>query len=304
MEWEEILGDAQARNWESLDQLNAWLAQKAQAYNTAPQVRLSGLSPEQAALLFADDWEGGGPLQLNEDVPLSDLGGARFLVNARVVLSMLDQEGAVKATASTKRFPRSFVAAAADRMVRGDELDELERTYKRVLNEIDYFPLHLQRVILRMAGLIKLRGGKFSITQLGRDFLEESRAGELYARLFRTHFRRFNLAYLDGYDQNVALQQTLAMSLYRLRQADRSWKDPAALAEKTLMEEALDQPPDHGGENQAYGQFETRVLRPLEAFGLVEKRAVEGARWFLPQHSYRVNGLFRRFVRFEFPRAR
>lgn len=299
MEWEDILRDVQAREWGSLDELNAHLAEKARLYNTASQRRLSGLSPEQAGRLFADDWEGDGPLQLNAKIPLAELRRARFLVNARVVLSTLEERGPVKATASTKRFPRSFVATAMDRMERGDRLYELARTYKDVMNEMDYFPLHLQRIILRMAGLIKLHGGKFSLTQLGRSHLKEERAGELYALLFRTYFRRFNLAYLDAYEQNAALQQTIAMTFYRLRRAGRSWKTPAALAEEMLMEEALDQPLDFRGKNEAYGQFESRVLRPLEEFGLVEKRDEEGPNEFLPSHTYRTSKLFGRFIRFD-----
>lgn len=299
LDWDEIMGEARSRDWESLEELNAWLAQKTRAFNTAPQERLSGLSPEQAARLFADDWEGDGPLQLNESLPLSDLRGARFLVNARVILSTLESEGPAKATATAKSFSRKFVGAVIDRMVWEKGLLEKIKEYNKVIDEQDAFPVHVLRIILRMAGLIKIRSGKYSITQKGQGYLPEERAGELYAHLFRTYFRSFNLAYVDRDEQNAPLQQTLAMTFFRLRRTERSWRKPEALADEILMEEAFDQPADYSGVNMAYKQFEWRVLQPLEAFGLIEQRELEGPNRFLPRHEYQVGDLFDRFVRFD-----
>lgn len=65
------------------------------------------------------------------------------------------------------------------------------------------------------------------------------------------------------------------------------------------MEEAFDQPPDYSGVNMAYKQFESRVLQPLESFGLIEQRELKGPNLFLPRHEYRVGSLFDRFVRFD-----
>ena len=294
------MAEAGSHDWGSLEELNAWLAQKTRTYNRAPQERLSGLSPEQAARLFADDWGGDGPMQLNEFLALSDLRDAQFLFNARVVLSTLESEGPAKATATTKSFSRKFVSSVIDRMAWKEGLLENVKEFNKVIDEQDVFPLHLQRIILKMSGLIKLRSGKFSTTQKGKGYLPEERVGELYALLFRTYFRSFNLAYLDHLEQNAALQQTLAMTFYRLGRTARSWKRPETLADEILMEEAFDQPPNYRGENMAYDQFETRILRPLEAFGLVEKREVEGPNRFLPRYEYRVGGLFNQFVRFDF----
>lgn len=300
LDWDEIMSEAGSREWGSLEELNAWLARKTRTYNQAPQEQLSGLSPEQAARLFADDWGGGGPLQMNESLTLSDLRDVRFLLNARVVLSTLESEGPVKATAATKSFPRKFVGSVIDRMAWEDGLLEKVKEFNKVIDELDAFPLHLQRIILKMSGLIKLRSGKFSITQKGKAYLPEERAGELYAVLFRTYFRSFNLAYLDHNEQNAAMQHTMAMTLYRLGRAPRSWKSPETWANEILMEDALDQPPNHRGENSTYDQFRTRILRPLEAFGLVEKCELEGPNQFLPQYEYRVGDLFDRFIRFDF----
>ena len=294
------MGEAGSRDWGSLEELNTWLAQKTRTYNRTPQEQLSGLSPEQAARLFADDWGGDGPLRLNEFLALSDLRDVRFLFNARVVLSTLESEGPAKATATTKSFPRKFVDSVIDRMAWDEGRLENVKEFNKVIDEQDVFPLHMQRIILKLSGLIKMRSGKLSTTQRGKGYLPEKRAGELYALLFRTYFRSFNLAYLDRLEQNAAMQQTMAMTLYRLGRTTRSWKRPETLADEILMEEAFDQPSNYRGENMAYDQFETRILWPLEAFGLVEKREMGKPNRLLPRYEYRVGGLFNRFVRFDF----
>ena len=69
--------------------------------------------------------------------------------------------------------------------------------------------------MLELAGLVRRRKGAFQATRKARELLEPGRAGELFTLLFRTHFRTFNLAYVDRAPEAPEFQRTIAFSLYR-----------------------------------------------------------------------------------------
>jgi hypothetical protein len=300
LDLDDLFREARSRTWESPDELNAWLAKKTQAYNTRPQRDLAGLSPEQAHRLFQGNWIDQGPLRLNTTLSTSDLRGARFLANARILLTTLEQDGPTKATAASKNFNRTFVRKMIDRLAWDERYLEFVLQYNKVIDEPDMYPLHVLRIVLKLGGLIKLRSGKFSITEKGRKLLPDDQIGALYVHLVTTLFRSFNLAYLDGYPDNPALQHTLPMTLYRLRREGSTWRRPEELADRVLMDAAFDQPEDYPREMPAYGQFETRVLGPLEGFGLVEKRELQSDDWFRTKSEYRKSRLFDRAIQFAF----
>ena len=80
-----------------LDELNRRVAASAQAYNTAPDPEMGGLSPEQVSRLIYSDWGApGGAVQVNADVPLPELVESAFFSQARAFLQTLCDAGGMR----------------------------------------------------------------------------------------------------------------------------------------------------------------------------------------------------------------
>lgn len=85
--------------------------------------------------------------------------------------------------------------------------------WNKVINERDVWPLHELRVILKLAGLIRNRKGRFAPTRAGRDANTNEHAGVLFAKLFHTTFCKFNLGFRDRWPEVSDFQATIAYPL-------------------------------------------------------------------------------------------
>ena len=290
---------------DSIEEAERLMEQRIREYNTRPQADLGGLSPDAMFQLLYGDWVSQGALRLNEALTHEELAGAAILADARLLLEYFRDEGPVKETAA-HYLPRAVVAALLPRL-RMRVLAHAMHDYppSAHLNEADVRWLPDLRYVLIFGGLLVRRKG-LRITPQGRAMLSLEREGELYALLFRTLFRKFDLRSLDNGDHHAQLQGTVAYSFYRLRSVARKWKSSQVLARSAWLESARDPlSARDAAENYdfRYFAFRGRVLDPLAQFGLLESRLVPGEKWHERDIEYRCTPLFDRFLRFEFESA-
>jgi hypothetical protein len=299
-EIEQIFVEMRRQRFCTVAEAQAWLDRRMSEYNAAPQAALAGLSPLQVAALLSGDWVSTGALRTDPGIPAAELAGADFLEVARLLLLAARDEGPLPATA-TGNLSRRTVAALLERMPRSPELEYALEPLGVVRNEQDLFLLHVPRVVLGVAGLLIRRKG-FRITRRGRELLEEARAGELFAELFRTHFRGFNLAYLSRGPEEPGIQRTVAVSLFLLGRHAGEWAGAETLAERVLLPDAADptaRVDDPYRADAVRWLVAARLLHPLRRFGLLERRLVgEGPEW-QRRTEFRKTPLFDRFLRFE-----
>ena len=252
-----------------------------------------GLSAADVQRLIDADWEEpASAVRLDATLTLDELAGSRTLHNARLLLELLGAEGEVKATPKGN-LPRAFVAGFRERM-RAPE-DRWALPEPKILNEEDVWSLHIPRILLELAGMVKRRKGLFSLTRTGERLAAEGRAGELFAALFRVHFRRFNLGYLSRARDVPEFQFSVAYSLFRFGQVGWEWSTRHELAERIVLPGV--------GEGIVRNPLlellplvvEHRFLGVLEEFGLAEVQAPDepGGRRF-----YRKTPLYDRFLSF------
>jgi hypothetical protein len=310
-----IQAELAARRWDSLEEVQAFAARRMAEYNATPQAELGGLSPEEMHQLLGGDWQTLGPLRVNEALPLADLSGCPFLLAARALLAAGAEPGGVKATA-TGRLTRKAVATLLDATPWPGRAIADIRAVSRVINEEDFWPVHVLRVVLGVGKLLRHRSGAFRTTPHGRALLPEERAGALAAHLFRTFFREFNLAYLsfwpaDGEPDDQAL---VPLFLLRVAALDDTWRQLHELV--PLLDPAADVDEEIGrmrcwypeGVREvesrdrllpfAFGGFRARVLQPLEWFGLLEARERPSAVFPVLHDQMRKTPLFDALVMF------
>lgn len=285
------------REFSSLDELNRVVGSIVERYNRKPQADLGGLSPVQVSRLVHSDWVSqDSAIRLNSKLTLEELEGARILVNARLFLAAVLEESGIKATA-TGNLTRKFVEGMLDRMALPDGYAESVRAVNKVINEEDLFPLHVLRILLVMAGLVRRTKGVFRVTKIGKDLLSDSKAGELFALLFFTKFRKFNLAYMSWGGEQGGVQETAAFALYQLSRLADSWQNAETLAEHLLLPAVVERldPPEYPG--RILSLCESRIFTPLEEFGLIERRELPSEKKWHKAFEVRKTQLFDRFLR-------
>jgi hypothetical protein len=283
----------------SVDDLNAALETLVSDYNRRPQAALGGLSPAGMQRLLSADWvTEASAVRLDESLSAEDLAAASTLHNARLFLAELGERRTVKATPKGN-LTRAFVGAMEGAM-RWPATSRFRDTRSITRNEEDVWPLHLLRILLELGGLIKRRKGVFSLTRAGERLAHEARVGALLATLFRAHFQRLNLGYLDGLESLPEFQRTVAYALYRFGRVGDDWKPPLALKADLVLPGVADAMPPRENRDSWEILLENRLLGPLEGLGLAQVRTLprDPGEW-VSRREYRKSPLFDRFLTFE-----
>lgn len=289
-----------SREFQSLDEVNRALENLNRAYNTTGRPELNGLSPEQVHKLIYSDWvAGAGPMRLSSGLSFDELKHARILIQARFVLSEVLANNGVRATAAGN-FNRAFVADMLERGIWGRDDKESLARYYRVVNEDNVWELHVLRIVLKMAKLIRLERGRFVTTKRGRDLLDEGRAGALFRELFIAYFGKFNLDYLTRTREMPAIQHFCPYSFYAVQKTLKDWSKAEAVAQKLFLPPLY--PEIEAAILSGGGRFfaSTHILDPLEKFGLVIRREVEGKYEKVPESEYKKSTLFDKVFQFDF----
>jgi hypothetical protein len=168
----------------------------------------------------------------------------------------------------------------------------------RVLNEADALPVHVTRIVLQMAGLLRRRGKMLIATKKAQALLDPNASADLFALLFETTLWRVSLSYFDRFPVEHWPQDHIGIVLWCLSVAANNWADADMLAQVcTVRDERL----DHTVRDFSGAAMRSRVLRPLTWLGLMEMaRRDDGvqADWMRPS-VFRKTALFDAVVSFK-----
>jgi len=247
-------------------------------------------------LLF-DGWgTQGSSIELNDRLAVEDLGDAVFLHNARTFLAAMAAEGGVRATPKG-RLNRAFVEQMIQQLDLPADYVARKRDYRKVINERDLFPLHILRLVTEMAGLVLRQKGRFQITQMAERLLGDDRAGALYALLFGTVFRHFDLGLLDRIPAGETFQRTFGVGLWVVGAYGSEWRTAAALAPAIGADIVLLEFVEDERDDRPVRMLEIRFLEPLTWFGLLQVRETREPEHGITLNEYRKTELFDRFLR-------
>lgn len=253
------------------------------------------ISGQEIQRLLEADWKTpGGAIHVCDDLTLAEAERSQLFRNARLVLHTLAVSGGTKATAGGN-LNRKFVGELLEQLDLAPATIEEIRAVNKVINEFDVWPLHITRVVLELAGLVRRHSGKFQVIQKRRDLMDDEHAGALYNLLFLTVFRKLNLAYLDSMSDVPSIQQTMAVSLFMVSRLTSEWVALEDIAEDLFLAQVREQMPYYLHFDSTPHLANSRVIRPLVYLGLVEQRRLEG-RW--GRTELRKTELFDRVLQF------
>jgi hypothetical protein len=232
-------------------------------------------------------------IRLQPDLTEKDLAGSAVSRTARTLLQRAADDGGLKLTA-TGNLSRAVVAEMIE-VIQWPDFDKTKLfDLNKVINEPDFLPAHFVRVLLEGTKLVRKNRDKLMPTRLGKRLLAVERFGALQAILFHIAMWHLNLAYFDRNPVQSWPQNDVGVVLWSLAASASEWLNPEKLTRLCtvpvigILEASWD-----------LGSFamESRILRPLTWFGLLESRRERDAGLGEP-HLYRKTPLFERFLQF------
>jgi hypothetical protein len=229
------------------------------------------LSDKQFHSMVFMDWEKEEfPIKINSLLPLLQLQVSPLLMNARAILCEISKAGRVKTTV-LGNLTRKTTFALLKRCIVPEAYREMIENEKGPLNEDMISFVHKPRILLKLANLLRKIHGYFYVTQKGKEMIKEASAGELYALLFKIHFSKFNLAYMDLFPESWEFQASVFFSLFRLLEAPEDWLVRNEVENNVMLPEIRTQinlqNPKH---DFSSGILYSRFLLPMQEFGLIE----------------------------------
>jgi hypothetical protein len=234
-------------------------------------------------------------IQLAPNLTETDLSASAVAQVALMLLGRANDPGGLKLTA-TGNLSRAVVAEMI-KMIEWPGLDKDELfQFHKVINEPDFLPVYFVRVLMQGTKLIRMRRDMLVPTRLGKGMLVPERHGALQALLFHIAFWHLNLGYFDRNPIDSWPQSDMGVVLWSLSASANDWLDPDRLTRLCTV-------PVVGVVESSWdlGSFamDSRILRPLVWFGLLEQRSEKGT-GLVDRHLYRKTPLFDRFVKFNF----
>ncbi|MFQ5675898.1 MAG: hypothetical protein ACE5G1_08390 [bacterium] len=264
-----------------------------------PKLDMGGLSPAQVHFLVQSDWsDPNGAIKFNGNLTLDQLEEATLFENARMILSAILISDGVKLT-KTGNLNRNFIKEMLDVLeISEDALNRLF-FFNKVINELDCFEVHIPRILLDVAGLVRKYKGTLKVSKKGKDLLDESKGGELFKLLFHTFFRKFNLFYLSRLQEIQGHQATVAFPIYMSGQLCSDWIKPETIARKVLLPAILERIPKHKDPEFVEWLVDSTVTEPLVGFGLLEDRKLPKGDNMYPPIEVRKTPIFDEFLKFD-----
>lgn len=221
-----------------------------------------------------------------------EISGSAVARNTQVLLRRLVERDGLPLTA-TGNLSRAAVAEVR-RLVEWPDYDQDGALqFHTVINEPDFQPLHVVRLLAQTATLVRAQRGRLVATALGKAILGESAQGSLLALLFHLAFWHIDLAYFGRALLGSWPQPDIGIVLWSLSVAADDWETSERLARLCTIPkpEMLT-----GSWDRSALALEAQILRPLLWFGVLEYRreALPGS-----QFEPRLDRLIRFNIRME-----
>jgi hypothetical protein len=268
------------------------------------QVRqwLDGVEPAWTLLTFdtlralrQEPSAGRTTIRIANDLSADEVIGSAVARNTLILLREAIERGGLPLTA-TGNLSRAVVAEMC-KLIEWPDYDQAAAfQFNKLINEPDFLPLHVVRILAQAAALVSVQRGRLVGTPLGRSMLSNGRQGSLMAILFHIAFWHMDLGYFGRGLLGSWPQADIGIVLWSLSVSADNWQTSEMLTrlctipEPTMLTGTWDR--------SAYA-MEARILQPLLWFGLLEYRSEKSPdRNLATQRYYRKGVLFDRLLAF------
>lgn len=193
------------------DELNKIIAQVMGQANRTPIADAEGFSPDQLQGVLYCLFEDQSPVKLNQSIADINASGSPMVLLCRAFLHEIENAGHIKLTATGALPPKLVVSLYEKKFLTEDSI---ERGIVKIRTEKNVETVHLANILCKLAGLVKQRNAKISLTAKGKSLAKKPAA--LLIELFRAFCLKFNWAYFDGYESEHTAQFGAGFTLFLL----------------------------------------------------------------------------------------
>jgi len=211
----QVLGE---RQFNSFDEVQAFVEQHTQQQNRRVLDEFHGLSPEQIHRLLNFPFT--SPQLVHFPEILVSSPKAPILSLFDLLTGAIGEQG-LKPTAKGN-LPQKFCREAA--LVFWGEQKYRENTrFGGINREDDFLDLHVTRLVAELAGLVRKYRGRFILSRDCRALLAKNGLAGVYPRLLRTYIEQYNWGYWDRYPELRFIQQASLFTLHLLNRNGAAW---------------------------------------------------------------------------------
>jgi len=235
------------------------------------------------------------PIRIANDLSSDEIAGSAVTRNTFILLRQAIERSGLPLTA-TGNLSRAAVAEMRG-LIEWPHYHQADAfRLNKVINEPDFLPLHVVRILAQAATLVRAQRGKLAATPLGKSMLSDERQGSLPAILFHVAFWHTDLGYFGRGPLGSWPQADIGIVLWSLSVSASDWQT----SEKLTRLCTIPEPATLTGtwDRSAYA-MEARILRPLLWFGLLEYRSENIPDSRLAARHYRKSALFDRLLTFD-----
>lgn len=161
-------------------------------YRSVPE--FEGYSPFEMHHILHFTFGENSPIKLQD---ISDYKKVPIFNQAKYLLNLIADKGELKLT-NRGFLPTKVVSELYQQGFLKDY--HIELGISKLRKETDSKTIALTRILIELAGLVKKRSGKLSLTKVGEKTLKDN--GQLFKAILETFTSKFNWAYFDWYGDN------------------------------------------------------------------------------------------------------
>jgi hypothetical protein len=268
-------------------QVRQWLDGVEPAWTLLTFDSLQALRREPSAIQTA--------IRIANDLSADEIAGSAVARNTHILLRQATERGGLPVTA-TGNLVRAVVAEMC-KLVEWPDYDQAAVIqFNKVINEPDFLPLHVVRILAQAATLVRAQRGKLVVTPLGKSMPSDERQGSLLAILFHIMFWRMDLEYFGRGLLGSWPQADIGIALWSLSVSAGDWQTSEKLTRLCTIPEPATLT---GTWDRTAFAMEAKILRPLLWFGLLEYRSEQiPNNQFATRNFYRKTALFDRLLKF------
>ncbi len=179
----------------SMAQLNEWIGEFMQGYNSRTMRDFSGYSPNSMSIIISVLWDEQSPVKLKRLNP-DDFAELPMFRQLECLLHILAEKGSLKLT-KTKALPPRVVKALYE-VGAGEEM--VISGLQKINKEIDSRTVMMLRAIMDIMRVVKVQKGIMTLTKSGEKLMKDRQL--LLEHMVKCATTNYNQAYLDFFESD------------------------------------------------------------------------------------------------------
>jgi hypothetical protein len=256
-----------------MDILPSNISEIVEKQNKTPLADFDGFSPVEMGYILYDPFSENGPIKIKRNLENNVLKQSPIFNIVIDLLTLINETGGIKLTPKGN-IQRKVIHELYAKKYLLDKFVESGTIKLRV--EEDWGVLHVTKIVLKLAGILRHYKGKLVLTNRWKKALEAQAYSDIFMAFLTKYATEYSWAYTDGYENRQTGQVGFLFLLHLVNKYGKDFRDLHFYSKKYFRAFPMlaveggpyyEKPRYNEGENILYIRFFKRFAH---RFGLVE----------------------------------